>query len=193
MGKFYCVKGEKWCRFLRKGICQIANARIDDVTKCPRIAEIETKTLYELIREVDFDRVFDRIVFYYESEKENKDGYREAFNTLLKKKQRVHHLNDLFIEIEIVNDCGTNYLDTFGISLKNPNIRYGIEVCTWSQWLTMFITKKTLSSLGKEDIVAGCLYEMTFFGFSEESIMDEKEKMYNSFEEIKNKMKNEEK
>lgn len=166
MSKKYCNVGKKWCKFLRKGVCNFSDCELCDIVKCPRIAEIETATLYDLIREVSFDEVFSN-----------------AFNELLNKKQNKKHcIGDLFIEVVIEEDDDENYLDVCGLNIRNGN-RYGIELCKWSDWVTMFITKGTLDRLSKEDIVAGCLYEMTFFGFSEKSVMEQLNKMENAYKE----------
>lgn len=180
--KKYCDVGKKWCKFLRKGVCNFSDCELCDIVKCPRIAEIETVTLYDLIREVDFDEVFSRVCFYYPSQN-YREGYENAFNELLDKKQKKHCIGDLFIEVNIVEDDDEDYLDVCGLNIQNGN-RYSIELCEWSDWVTMFITKETLDRLSKEDIVAGCLYEMTFFGFSEKSVMEQLNKMENAFKEM---------
>ena len=87
MGKKYCDVGKKWCKFLRKGVCNFSGCELCDIVKCPRITEIETVTLYDLIREVNFEDVFSRVCFYYPSQCDSKDGYEMAFNELLGKKQ----------------------------------------------------------------------------------------------------------
>lgn len=182
--KKYCNIGKKWCKFLRKGVCNFSDCELCDIVKCPRIAEIETMTLYDLIREVNFDEVFSRVCFYFPSQSNSREGYENAFNELLNKKQKKKHcIGDLFIEVVIEEDDDENYLDVCGLNIRNGN-RYSIELCKWSDWVTMFITKGTLDRLSKEDIVAGCLYEMTFFGFSEKSVMEQLNKMENAFKEM---------
>lgn len=184
--KKYCDVGKKWCKFLRKGVCNFSGCELCDIVKCPRIAEIETVTLYDLIREVDFDEVFSRVCFYYPSQSNSRKGYENAFNELLDKKQKKHCIGDLFIKVDIEEDDDEDYLDVCGLNIQNGN-RYGIELCEWSDWVTMFITKETLDRLSKEDIVAGCLYEMTFFGFSEKSVMEQLNKMENAYKEMRGK------
>lgn len=186
MGKNYCVVENKWCKFLRRGVCGVAKCELCKISKCPRIAEIETSTLYDLIREVSFEDVFSRICFYYPSQCDSKVGYENAFNELLGKKQNKHLLGDLFIEVEIIEDEDEYYLEVTGVNTKS-GVHYAIELCEWTDWLTMFITKETLDRLSKEDIVAGCLYEMTFFGFSEKSVMEQLNKMENAYKEMRNK------
>ena len=184
MGKFYCDVEKKWCKLLRKGVCKVANTQLENLNRCPRIAAIETTTLYDLIRMVNFEDVFARIIHYFHDQEKSKDGYQSAFGELLTKKQDKHRLNDLFISVELENEEGHDYLYMHGIN-KNTNITYGIEFCPWSEWVTMFIDQKTLDTLSKEDIVAGCLYEMTYFGFSEKKVRQTRNDMYKGIEEAK--------
>ena len=65
MGKFYCDVEKKWCKLLRKGVCKVANTQLENLNRCPRIAAIETTTLYDLIRMVNFEDVFARIIHYF--------------------------------------------------------------------------------------------------------------------------------
>lgn len=190
MGKNFCNVEKKWCKFLQRGICKVANTEVENIAKCPRIAAIETTTLYTLLREVKFEDVFERLCTYFSGQRESKEGYESVFNTLLKKKCKKHRLNDLFINVTLYKeDDGRKYLDVDGVDFKKPDIRYGIEFCKWSDWVSMFITNETLNSLSKEDIVAGCLYEMTFFGFTESGVMEEKNKMEKGIEEAKKEFK----
>jgi len=188
MGKNFCKIENKWCKFLRKGICGVSKNELEHIGKCPRIAEIETTTLYTLVREVDFEDVFSIICHYYEDEIKNRVGYEEAFKELKLKRQKKHNLNDLFIEVEIGKENEIEYLDVYGVK-TNSDIRFGLEFCKWDYWVTMFITKDTLTNLSKEQIVAGCLYEMTFFGFSEEKIKEFHDEMEKDIEEAKSNNK----
>lgn len=195
MGKKYCDVGHKWCKLCQKGICKAnnVNTAVENLTKCPRIEAIETITLYQLIREVKFEDAFERLCYYFPDQKKSREGYEKAFNELLKKKlHKSHNLNDLFIHVVKDEYEGKEYLDVCGKKLHS-DMRYGIEFCKWSEWVSMFIANETLNSLSREDIVAGCLWEMTFDGFSEKTVMEHKNKLFNSIEEMKkeNKEKNE--
>jgi hypothetical protein len=195
MGKKYCNIGHKWCKLFQKGICKVSNTKLEDIDKCPRIAAIETTTLYAILREVNFKDVFKRLCLHFKDQEDGEEVYEGVFNELLKKKLDGHYnLNDLFINIENVKeeDDGTEWLDVTGVNV-NTRQHYGIEFCKWSDWVSMFITQETLDAFSKEDIVAACLYEMTFFGFTEETVMDEKDKLEKSVEEAKKALKNEKK
>lgn len=191
MGKKFCSCGNKWCKLLQKGICKAneINTSIENLTKCPRIAAIETITLYQLIREIKFDDAFDRLCYYFPDQENSKEGYENAFKELLNKKMhKMRNLNDLFICVEKGEYDGHEFLDTYG-KMLHSNKRYGIEFCKWSDWVSMFIDRETLNSLNKEDIVAGCLFELTFDGFTESKVIEAKNNLSKTFEEMKNKIK----
>ena len=196
MGKNFCKVEGKWCKRLKRGICDETKTPLNEVRRCPRLEKIETVRLADLLKEVSFDPVFYRLCHYFPSQESSREAYEKVFNKLCLMTPKKHRLDDLFIEIHKVHeeDDGSEWLNVSGqeIIKENP-ISYGIEFSRWIDWVSMFITQETLDSLSKEDIVAGCLYEMTFFGFEEEDVVEEKEKIFNSIEEAKNSLKNKKK
>lgn len=48
-----------------------------------------------------------------------------------------------------------------------------IEFTAWNEWQGMDIDKKSLQNFSELEIIAHCLYEMTFVGFEEEEIQAE--------------------
>lgn len=188
MGKNFCKVENKWCKFLRHDVCEFTNAKtnICDVSRCPRLAAIETTRLSTLLQEVKFEDVFKELTYWFTDQEKSKEGYRDVFNKLLAMKPKKHNLSDLFINIEVVNEDDGNWLNVDGVNvIGNDHKTYGIEFLKWEDWVSMFITTPTLQRLPKETIVAGCLYEMTFFGFEQESVQGYKEKLINSIEEVK--------
>jgi hypothetical protein len=150
--------------------------------------EIETTTLLELLKQVDFDDVFKSLTRWFNDQESNESGYRDVFNTLLEKTPRKHRLDDLFINIEKIKEDDSTWLNVSGINIaKKDNITYGIEFEPWNEWVSMYITQNTLDTLTKEEIVAACLYEMTFFGFTDEKVQDERNRLIESVEETKRK------
>lgn len=171
MGKGFCKVEGKWCKFLKHNdTCNVAKCSLSGITKCHRVAEIETVTLASILKDVDFEAVFERLCKWYPGEERNKSGYESVFNMLLTlTPKKSHNLNDAFIAADLTqypwddSPC----LDIYGTKPKNDSVRYGMEFHSWVDWVSMFITQETLDNFSKEDIVAGCLYEMTFFGFTE--------------------------
>lgn len=194
MGKKFCKIESKWCKFLKHDdICNVIKCPLADIAKCPRVAEIETATLASILKDVEFESVFGRLCKWYPREERNKSGYESVFNILLTlTPKKSHNLNDSFIAAELTqyplnDDSYDSCLDIYGTKPKNDGVRYGMEFCPWVDWVSMFITQESLDNFSKEDIVAGCLYEMTFFGFTEEKISNELKKMEDRFTDLTKK------
>ena len=85
------------------------------------------------------------------------------------------------LEIEIVlapyqdlEDGGKNYIDVFGqrtwIAGADFPTRIALEFWPWSDWLGMSIAEETMQNFTETQIICHCLYEMTFFGYTEATI-----------------------
>ena len=62
---------------------------------------------------------------------------------------------------------------------------YAIEFKPWDEWLGMTIAEQTLKEFSEPQILAHCLYEMTFVGFNQEEIQKRFEEIFILTEEIK--------
>ena len=185
MGKNYCKVDKKWCRFLKHNICSQVNLDLCMVNRCPLLKRIETKRLSDLLRESTFEEVSKALLHWFPKEIRSINGYRDVYNSLCSMTPRKHKYNDLFIEIKKENDLfGNEYLHNHGVSItKKEKITYGLELSPWIDWISMYITQDTLDSLTKEEIIASCLYEMTFYGFDEPTISDFKETLIDNIKE----------
>lgn len=75
---------------------------------------------------------------------------------------------------------------------ESPN-SYSLVLTNWSEWLGMDLDEKSLSEFTELEIISHCLYEMTFFGFDQETIQKEMDEMERSVDEIKNMTEEEKK
>ena len=75
---------------------------------------------------------------------------------------------------------------------ESPN-SYALELTNWSEWLGMDLDEKSLSEFTELEIISHCLYEMTFFGFDQETIQKEMDEIERSVDEIKNMSEEEKK
>ena len=64
--------------------------------------------------------------------------------------------------------------------------RYGIEFTPWNRWLQMTISSETLNSYSSDEIIAHCIWEMTFFGWDETIIKKEIDKLVEQVTAIEN-------
>ncbi|MFN3315585.1 MAG: DUF6557 family protein [Raineya sp.] len=69
---------------------------------------------------------------------------------------------------------------------ENGNkISYALEFTRWNKWLGMDISPRTIANFTELEIIAHCLYEMTFISYNEEEIQAEFENLNITIEEIK--------
>ncbi len=125
----------------------------------------------------------------YPDEVKNLSGYQEVFEKLL-----LMNAEDSTLEIVVEHQKddfdGEEYVNVSG-SYKHPKTEeekfsQAIEFTPWIEWLGMEISKESLLNFSELEIIAHCLFEMTFVGFEEEDIQDELNKMEKSIEEYKN-------
>lgn len=88
----------------------------------------------------------------------------------------------------------STYIDVSGRTNDiDPNTSYAIEFEPWEEWLGMEIAPQTIEHFTKLEIIAHCLYEMTFCGYDQESIQGKFEsfnKIVEDFETLSDEQKN---
>ncbi|PWH84805.1 DUF6557 family protein [Brumimicrobium oceani] len=152
-------------------------------------------TFKELIQSNSWLSVEAILLQLYPGEEENIFGYQEVFEKLM-------YLNPEDSEIEIVvanqkdDFDGEEYVDVSG-NYKNPKSEeekysQALEFTPWKEWLGMEINQESLLQFTELEIIAHCLFEMTFIGFEEEVIQEEMESIQGSMEDYLN-MSDEEK
>jgi len=78
---------------------------------------------------------------------------------------------------------GGSFVDVVGkkqtphIADANLAIGYALNFTPWAEWLAMPVSPKTLQCFSETEIIAHCLWEMTFHSFDEDVISDEKAKL----------------
>ena len=121
------------------------------------------------------------------------DEYRNVF-------EKLKNLEPEDCQMKIVvteHDCDPDdeseiktYVDVSGEDdTKDENgrtISYAIEFTDWKKWLGMDIATETLKSFSELEIIAHCLYEMTFIGYDETEIQEERKSLDKTIEEYKN-------
>ncbi len=120
----------------------------------------------------------------YPDQHESMDGYRKVFENLLCLNAED---NDTFLIIEPVHDAETGTLDYSNVCGKEANqaSNLSLEFMSWAKWLGMTVAKETLQRYNELEIIAHCMFEMTFMGFDEVNIQDELSKLNESIQELK--------
>jgi hypothetical protein len=125
----------------------------------------------------------------YTEQEKNISGYEELYEKLLFMNAED---SEITICVENVEDDfdGEQYVDVCGKYLfpKNEEEEYSqaIEFTAWNKWLGMEISEESLQSFTELEIIAHCLFEMTFVGFEEEEIQEKLNALEQDVEEYKN-------
>ena len=138
------------------------------------------------------------LIQLYPDEKKNISAYEQIFNDLQLMEAVACDISivlsneqDAFDESEYVDVSGRENNPKENIDMLTNSL--AIEFTPWNEWLGMDIDKNTLQDFTELEIIAHCLYEMTFMGFEEEEIQAEIDKLKNIAAEYKNMSEEEKK
>jgi len=124
----------------------------------------------DILKECVFKNVKDALLRLYPDQKKVINGYKYVFQTLRLMRDR-YNKEGMVINIRKVGRGKNSYFCVSGACILN-GIRqsYALEYTPWSKWLGYEVDKKVLIKMPKEEIVAHCLWEMTFMGFTQNKI-----------------------
>ena len=125
----------------------------------------------------------------YPDEKENMAGYQKVFNQLQLLSPTPTEIN-IVVKWETDDFDDTKYVDVSG-KYNNPKTEeeefsQALEFTPWSEWLAMEIATESLQNFNELEIIAHCIYEMTFVGFEEEEIQEKIQNIEAETEKYKN-------
>lgn len=87
--------------------------------------------------------------------------YKKLFYSIFEQEEEPARLR-LKID-EVKNECGS-YYDVYAVSIDDQS-EYSLKISSPRTWIGLDIDIDNLPDLDKEEIVAYCLYEMSWFGF----------------------------
>jgi len=132
--------------------------------------DIEKILFRDIVRVCSFKNVKESLLRLYPEQKKNINGYKDVFETLRLMRTR-YDKEGMVIDIRRVGRGKNSYFAVSGICLeKDIKQLYALEYTTWSKWLGYEVSQNLLKKMPKDEIVAHCLWEMTFAGFTQEKI-----------------------
>lgn len=147
------------------------------------------KIFIELIKSNAWLSIEITLLELYPDEKENIAEYQEMFNKLQLLSPTP---TDIVIVVKWETDDfdNTKYVDVSG-KCNNPKseeeeFSQALEFTPWNQWLAMEIASESLLNFNDLEIIAHCLYEMTFVGFEEDEIQEKIQNIEAEAEKYKN-------
>lgn len=195
MSKNYCKIGKIWCKECSRNGCKygliqpsLSNIRsLNTLNTCPKRNNERTISFNELLTNSSFDDVMDAMHVHHADEKENIDGYKNAFHILNGLKPIKPSFN-MYICLNTVIDKfseeHTEYIDVYGF-IRGRNVKYAIDLMDWHNILYLNIHPDTLKIFDKNIIVAEILWEITFHGYSPTDINLFSTRLKDSFEKMR--------
>lgn len=129
--------------------------------------------LKELIKKVKYEEVWKVLKREYNLPEKAKDPYEDAIKELSILSGFGNTSNDEMTIVvgrfEDFSESGTLIFDVFGI-IPNDNEHYSMNLEPWRNWVNYPILGKSIGIYGEAEVLAHILYEMTFYGFTEEDV-----------------------
>jgi hypothetical protein len=131
--------------------------------------------------------IVDRLFELYPEEMKSTPGYRRVLKTLrsLEPVQRDNMKIDVSHVIDDTDPEETFEYENVSGVVDGEDMSYAIEYTPWEQWLGMHFTAASLK-YPEIDLIAHCLWEMTWSGFDQEEI----QKTYSGFVEAAKEIEN---
>lgn len=194
MSKNYCKVGKIWCKNCSRNGCKydsiqpsLNNIRqLNTLNTCPKRNNERTISFNELVMKSSFNDIMDAMYIHHVNEKENIDGYKNAFQTLKSLKPIKPSFNMYICLNTVIDEFSEEhieYIDVYGF-IKGQKVNYAIDLMDWRNILYLNIHPDTLKMFDKNIIVAEILWEITFNGYSSDDIELFSTRLKDSFENI---------
>lgn len=130
----------------------------------------------------------------YPEQKESIDGYRTVFDRLQIIEPAIDEmlivLSEHPCDIDDQNDSATTYVDVSDRKLiPEPDSltdSHALEFVKWENWLGMDLAPETVENFNELEIIAHCLYEMTFYGYDQDEIQGQLSSLKSMMEDFQN-------
>jgi hypothetical protein len=160
--------------------------------------------LKELVANTDWNQVKSRLLRNYPDSGQSMEAYQLVFDTL---SSLAPQETKIRVCIEMVFREGIDeepYIEVFGkdgtLNKNLPDFRYfsktaskefanseasfALDLVPWEEWLGMELDPSTIDAYSGHDIAAHCLWEMTFFGFDQETIKEQRDELRRRAREV---------
>jgi len=139
----------------------------------------------ELVYKCKWDEISPAFIRLYPNDQKNIAGFKAVFKRLQMLMPAETNMRIILKEVfdEFENERYTCVSGVDGTLKKEENpeifkddkignqeVSYGIEFTDWEEWLGMDIDPESTSNYHETDIIAHCLWEMSFYGYTQEAI-----------------------
>ncbi|MBM7562586.1 DUF6557 family protein [Fusibacter tunisiensis] len=144
-------------------------------------------TLKEIIEIHNEDEVLEALEEMYPETKNQKEAYREVLEYV--RHTQTTQFDDFVIHIGLIDPSSNSetfedgvdeeaYLSISGYSEKE-NLNFALGFCKWEEWANAEIIIEADLMISGDELAALCIYEMTFYGFDQETIFKELQDLEN--------------
>ena len=140
-------------------------------------------TLKDLLETTPWQDIAITLVTAYPNQRKLLKGYQIVFETL-----KLMAPKDSDLTLHVVyddSDSEDGGHDVYGTKVDKPDERWGLLFVSWAEWLGMELAPETISTYSQCQIAAMCLFEMTFFGFTEDLREEKNQELQKTAEETK--------
>ena len=115
------------------------------------------------------------IIKDYPGQESNLEGYKKVFEILKKLTSIVSETVMCLEHVEKDAIIDEPYVNVFGIKPNEAkenkfSTSYSLSFSRWEEWIGMKIEEQSMKEFSQAEIVAHCLFDMTYYGFDQDSI-----------------------
>ncbi len=127
----------------------------------------------DLLAKFDDKAIIKQVIKLYPDQKKNMEGYVRALDEIRNTQPKATDVSIVVSVVKAKDDPfyekgDKDWVDICGV--KGEEDRYAIGMTSWREWLSMPISEVSLKSFSELDILAHCLWEMTWYGYSNRRI-----------------------
>jgi hypothetical protein len=129
----------------------------------------------DLFGKVLWDDVAERFAQHYQDYVKSLEGMKKVFDQV-RTCAPAHDSKGFVISIDLVQDEEEHWYNVYG-RISGEKERYALEFCLFTEWAGFTVDENLLQRMSPQDIVSHLLWEMTFFGYTEEDIIAQKREL----------------
>lgn len=129
-------------------------------------------TVQQLFRTISWRDVARCLAALYPEQECNLQQYKKVF-ARVRFCEPVFNADGIVVCIELVKDENEQWYNVYGY-IPGKTVRYGLELSLFEEWAGYWIDEKLLQQMPAPEIAAHILWEMTFYGYSNEDILAQK-------------------
>lgn len=137
--------------------------------------------LKEIIKSTNWADVCKVFLHNYPDQLESIEDYKKVYKKLKAKTPVISNMELTIGNGYPILDGDEPFQDVYGVDGTKRDDgeleKFSLSLTLWSKWLGSRISESTLSCYTKEEIVANCMFDMTFHGFSESKIKQARQEL----------------